>query len=102
MPPGDAHRSQGQATTADTLSTSVSLPYEWASETAEFGLEFVKNALEIGESLPMIGACFTLCLIIAKARPAACGRASKPEERRTLIFLPDSGLRSDRESGTAS
>lgn len=61
-------RSQGQATTADTLATSVSLPYEWASETAEFGLEFVKSALEIGESLPMIGACFTLCLIIAKAR----------------------------------
>ena len=46
------------------------LPYQWASQSAEFGLEFVRKALEVGEGLPMIGACFTLCLIIAKSAEA--------------------------------
>lgn len=60
-------KSQGKETAADTMATSVSLPYEWASQSAEFGMEFVRNALEVGTTLPMIGACFTLCLIIAKS-----------------------------------
>lgn len=74
----------GLPTTADTLATSVSLPYEWASESAEFGLEFVKGALEIGESLPMIGACFTLCLIIAKARREELGTRGGAKRKKEL------------------
>ncbi len=73
-------RATGEATTSETLSTSVALPYQWAATTASLGLEFVKNALQIGESVPMVGACFTLCLIIAQsAEQAMANKASAAE-----------------------
>ncbi len=43
-----AKRARGDATLADTMATSVALPYAWAASSAQFGLEWVKKAL--GES----------------------------------------------------
>jgi hypothetical protein len=66
-----AKRERGDATMADTMSTSVALPYAWAASSAAFGLEWVKRALEVGEGVPMVGAVFTLCLIVAQSAETA-------------------------------
>lgn len=71
-------RERGDATLSDTMSASVALPYAWAAESAQFGLEWVKKALQVGEGVPMVGAIFTLCLLVAQVRdhvtdmPPAC------------------------------
>ena len=67
-----AKKAQGLRTTVDTMDvTSPTLPYTWASQSAGFGMEWVKKALEVGEGAPLIGACFTLCLIIARSAEQA-------------------------------
>jgi hypothetical protein len=72
-----AKRERGETTTADTMTTSVALPYAWAAASASFGLEWVKKALEVGEGVPMVGAVFTLCLIVAQsAETAVANRAA--------------------------
>jgi hypothetical protein len=72
-----AKRERGDATTADTMTTSVALPYAWAASSASFGLEWVKKALSVGEGVPMVGAVFTLCLIVAQsAETAVANKAS--------------------------
>jgi hypothetical protein len=72
-----AKRERGDATTADTMTTSVALPYAWAAGSAAFGLEWVKKALTVGEGVPMVGAIFTLCLIVAQsAETAVANKAS--------------------------
>ena len=67
-----AKKAEGLRTTAEAMdATSPTLPYTWASQSAGFGLEWVKKALEVGEGAPLIGACFTLCLIIARSAEQA-------------------------------
>ena len=77
-------RENGQATLADTMSASVALPYAWAAESAQFGLEFVKKALEVGENVPMVGAVFTLCLLVAQAAQSALANKGASRELGVL------------------
>ena len=78
-------REAGQATTSDALSTtSVTLPYQWAASSANFGLEWVRKALEVGEGVPMVGACFTLCLIVAQSAEQAMANKSAAGELGNL------------------
>jgi len=73
-----AKRAEGLRTTADTLQAtgSPTAPYSWAAESQQFGMEWVKKVLEIGEGAPMVGAVFTLCLIIARSAEQALANKS--------------------------
>ena len=73
-------RERGDATLSDTMSASVALPYAWAAESAQFGLEWVKKALQVGEGVPMVGAVFTLCLLVAQAAQSALANKAASHE----------------------
>ena len=77
-------RERGDATLSDTMSASVALPYAWAAESAQFGLEWVKKALQVGEGVPMVGAIFTLCLLVAQAAQSALANKAASHELGVL------------------
>ena len=73
-------REMGQPEASDEMPPKVALPYQWAAASAGLGLEWVKKALEIAENAPLVGAVFTLCLIVAQsAEQALCNKSSCAE-----------------------
>ena len=74
-------RDRGETGLDGTLPSNVgALPYQWAAQSADLGLDFVKKALEIAEKAPLVGAVFTLCLIVAQsAEQALCNKNSCAE-----------------------
>jgi len=102
-------RDDGKATLADSMSNSVALPYAWAAESAEFGLEWVKKALQVGEGVPMVGAIFTLCLLVAQAAQAALANKTAARQLGVLaqrvaqtLAAADSALLERVQTGVAA
>jgi len=70
-------KEMGRSTADESMPPTVAMPYQWASASANLGLEWVKKALEVGEKAPLVGAVFTLCLIVAQsAETALCNKTA--------------------------
>ena len=72
-------RERGEGTDLSAIQqdgAAPALPYTWATTAAGFGLEAVRKMLSIGENVPLVGICFTLCMVVAMSAEQAMSNKS--------------------------